>query len=244
MDIIRIIQETATWIAKVNPDIENNLYRTAELSPGKYYYQIPDEDKDAVVANLVSKRSAMLKAANVDLIPVNRLADYGRIVFFESDTTVNDGAAKDASCCYIDISDAPSFDAWISTERQLLNVGFWAYDVHLPDNLLIAWVPTSQYFYMQEAMDVSMLGHFNWAKSKFVAERFSVVSEIFNEPLTIIEPVQVIDYSARQQRLNEIMRDVEAHFKWYYDQIKKSYKKTDNTVVSKRPFWKRLFNRS
>ena len=61
MDIIRIIQEMATWIAKINPDIETNLYRTAELSPGKYYYQIPGEEKDQVVAGLATKRSTMLR---------------------------------------------------------------------------------------------------------------------------------------------------------------------------------------
>lgn len=146
MDIIRIIQETATWIEKVNPDIETNLFRTADLSPGRYYYEIPNADKDAVVADLVASRSAMLKTANVDLIPVDKLADYGRIMFFEADETVVDGAPEDASAYFIDLGDTPPWDTWIATERQLFNIDFWAQKLHLTDKMLVAWVPQSQYF--------------------------------------------------------------------------------------------------
>lgn len=146
MDIIRIIQETATWIEKVNPDIETNLSRTADLSPGRYYYEIPNADKDAVVADLVARRSAMLKTANVDLIPVDKLADYGRIMFFEADETVVDGAPEDASAYFIDLGDTPPWDTWIATERQLFNIDFWVQKLHLTDKMLVAWVPQSQYF--------------------------------------------------------------------------------------------------
>jgi len=243
MDIIRIIQETATWVEKVNPDIETNLYLTAELSPGKYYYQIPDEEKEQTVADLVAKRSAMLRAANVDLIPIDRLADYGRIMFFEANETVVDGAPEDVSAYYIDIGDAPPWDTWIAIERQLFNIDFWAYNLQLTDKMLIAWVPKSQYFYAQQAVEVACIDNLEWARNGCVAGRFYEVKELFTKPPIIIEPAQVIEYSARQRLLKMVMQEAEAHSESYYSERNKSFKKAGNVVVLKQPFWKRLFKR-
>lgn len=244
MDIIRIIQETATWIEKVNPDMETNLYRTAELSPGKYYYQIPGEDKDQVVENLTAKRSAMLRAAHVDLIPVERLVDYGRIMFFEANETVVDGAPEDASAYFIDIGDAPPWDAWIATERQLFNIDFWAYDLKLTDKMLVAWIPKLQYFYAQQAVEVACIDNFEWPQKDCVADKFCKVKYLFTKPPMITEPALKINFSVRQRLLYEIMHEAESYSKMYYNDIVESYKKIENTATLKQPFWKRLFKRS
>ncbi len=240
MDIIRIIQETATWIEKVNPDIETNLYRTAGLSPKMYYYQIPDEEKDQVVTDLVASRSAVLKALKLDLIPVDELVGYGRIMFFEANETLIDGAPQEASFCFIDQSDAPPWDTWIATERQLFNIDFWAYDLKLTNKMLIAWVPKSQYFYAQEAVEVAMLDNFIWPKSDCVAGQFSDVRNVFSKPPTTDEPCNTIDILARQRHLYRLIRDAEAYSKVYYKKSSTDVKRKSDV---KNPFWKRLFGR-
>ncbi len=240
MDIIRIIQETATWIEKVNPDIETNLYRTAGLSPKMYYYQIPDEEKDQVVEDLVASRSAMLKALKVNLIPVDELVDYGRIMFFEANETLIDCAPEEASFCFIDQSDAPPWDTWIATERQLFNIDFWAYNLQLTDKMLIAWVPKSQYFYAQEAIAVAMLDNFKWPEPVCVSEPFFEDKYLFTEPPTTDEPCHNIDILERRRHLYRLMHDAEVYSKVYYKSSAADYKRSRNDKIS---FWKRLFGR-
>jgi len=109
--------------------------------------------------------------------------------------------------------------------------------------MLVAWVPKSQCFYAQQAIEVVCIDNFEWPESKCIATRFYEVKELFTKPPTIIEPVQAIDCSARQQLLKKVMHEAEAHSEIYYHEINKNYKKVGSTVVLKQPFWKRLFKR-
>jgi hypothetical protein len=230
MDIIRVIQEAATWIEKVNPDFEVNLYRTKELSPEQYYYQIPDTKKAVVVSDLINKRSDLIRAAQVELIPVPELVNYGRVMFFDANDTVVDGAPELASGYYVDIGDAPPWDTWLAIGSQLNAIDFCDAQP-LTSNLLIAWVPKSQYFYAQQAIEVACLDNFEWPNNEFISARYAAVKGLFQKPESITEPIESINWETRKVKLQEIMTELEENSETYYRSI--------NTA--KKSIWKRIF---
>ena len=230
MDIIRVIQEAATWIEKVNPDFEVNLYRTIDLSPKHYYHQIPDTKKALVVSDLTDKRSELIKAAQVELIPVSKLVNYGKIMFFDANDTVLDGAPELASRYYVDIGDAPPWDTWLAIGSQLNAINFCE-SQPLASNLLIAWVPKAQYFYANEAVEVACIDNFEWPNSELISVRYGVVRGLFQKPEGIIEPIESIDLETRKVKLQEVMTELEENSETYYRGI--------NTA--KKSIWKRIF---
>lgn len=230
MDIIRIIQKAATWIEKVNPDFEANLYRTIELSPKHHYYQIPDTKKAVVISDLINKRSDLIRAAQVELIPVHELVNYGRVMFFNANDTVVDGAPELASGYYVDIGDAPSLDTWLAIGSQLNAIDFYN-EQPLVSDLLIAWVPKSQYFYAQQAIEVACLDNFEWPNNEFISARYGAVKGLFQKPESITEPIESIDWETRKVKLQEIMTDLEKNSETYYRSI----------YTAKKSIWKRIF---
>lgn len=199
MDIIKVIQETATWIEKVNNDYEFNLYRTPELSLTQRYCEIPDSRKADVVNNIVSKRSDLLKNTNVPLIPVEDLHQYGRIMIFDIDDTVVDGAPESVSAGYIDIEDAPPYDTWIATGGMLNEIGFYIEDNTIKDVVVVAWIPKDQYFYADLGVQVACVDNLWWAASDNINSDFEVLKPLFEKPAEIIEPVKHIKYSSKKQ---------------------------------------------
>ena len=230
MDIIRVIQEAATWIEKVNPDFEVNLYRTKELSPKHHYYQIPDGKKALVVSDLINKRSDLIRAAEIELIPVVELVNYGRVMFFDANDTVVDGAPELASACYVDIGDAPPWDTWLAIGSQLNAMDFCD-GQPLTSNLLIAWVPQSQYFYANEAIEVACIDNFEWPNNEFVNARFCAVKGLFHKPESITEPTEIVNWETRNVKQQEIMAELEENSETYHRSIN----------AGKKSIWKRMF---
>jgi len=210
MDIVKVIQETATWLEKVNKDYENNLYRTPELIPTHHYCDIPNNEKMDFVDDIVTKRSKLLASQNVVLIPVNELGDYGRVMLFNPGQAIWDGAAEDASCYYVDYTDSPPFDTWIATIKQLNAIGFYSHGGDITyEHILIAWVPKSQYFYADEAIQVSMLGLYEWPEDENISDEFSELKAVFKRPEEIIKSAEPIDFQKRIRILNDIITELD-----------------------------------
>ena len=182
MNIIKIIQETATWIAKVNNDFNTNLFRSAELSPRYYYYEIPDTEKLSVIDRIISTRSALLDESGIDLISVSELHHYGRIMVFDPDSTVVDGAPEAGSACYVDIGDTPPWDTWLAIGGQLNHIHFYKPGHDINATFLIAWVPKSHYFYANCAMEVACMDNFAWPSNEFMSSRYDSIKELFSKP--------------------------------------------------------------
>ncbi|WP_184550567.1 hypothetical protein [Mucilaginibacter sp. FT3.2] len=215
MDIIKVIQETATWIEKVNNDFNTNLFRTEELSPGCYYYEIPESGKLSVINRIVSTRSALLVEAGVELIPISELHHYGRIMIFDPDSTTCDGAPEAESACFIDIGDAPPWDTWLALGGQLNSIKFYKPGHDINDTYLIAWVPKSHYFYANGAVEVACLDNFEWASNELITNEYDLIKELFSKPV-IIEPDSPLFCDEKTNRLH--YADVISRY-----QVKKSF---------------------
>ncbi|GAA4330228.1 hypothetical protein GCM10023149_35290 [Mucilaginibacter gynuensis] len=233
MDIIRTIQETATWIEKVNNNFDDNLFRTAELAPQHYYYHIPDNEKEFTLDQLNSKRSKLLKDTGVALIPLEELVNYGRIMLYNASDTVVDGAPEIESAYFMDIGDAPPWDTWIATGKQLNELNLFKLHHEITDNWLIGWVPVSQYFYANQAILVSVLDNFSWPDEEHIRDEYSVIKNLFQKPDPIAEPEERIDLDKRSALMYTLTAQQRKNSKVYFDSL-------INKSSRKAPFWKRL----
>ena len=209
MDIIRNIQETATWIEKVNNNFETNLFRSKELSPKQRFYDIPDQEKASVISKIATLRSQLLNKTQHVLIPVNELRNYGRIMFFDANSTVLDGAPEDISLCYVDVGDAPPWDTWLATGSQLNEINFYELHHQLKDDMLIAWVPKAQYYYADQALQVACIDNFEWPDNKYIRDNFNILKPLFEKPDELKESDEPIHYERRLQMINKMMLDLD-----------------------------------
>lgn len=229
MDIIRVIQETATWIEKVNNDFEVNLFRSEELSPGQHFYNIADGKKASVISRIVDERSRLLNETHHTLIPVDELENYGRIMFFDANSTVLDGAPEDISLCYIDIGDAPPWDTWLATGSQLNEINLCKLQHELKNDLLIAWVPKAQYYYADQAVQLACIDNFEWPGDEYIRDDFNAIKLLFRKPDEMPGYTEPIPYEQRQRILYNmtLKLDKNALPAAQYKKIKK-------------PLWKRV----
>lgn len=209
MDIIRLIQETATWIEKVNPDFEKNLFRTPELSPKYYYYDIPLSEQPAVINKVNSYRTELLESAGIELIPVEDLVKYGRIMYFNVNETVVDAFPQSESFCYVDLGDAPPCDTWLATSSQLNALNFFTDGYQLTSDFLITWVPASHYFYANECVEVACVDNFEWPNNEYISQAYAGVKSLFAKPDEITIPETKPDLETRMRKMEMIMQEAE-----------------------------------
>jgi hypothetical protein len=233
MDIFQTIRETATWLENVNNNFETNLFRTGELSPKHYYCEIPDKDKPAVVKQIIDRRSELLQKANEVLIPVEKLGQYGRIMFFDANSTVLDGAPEEQSSCYVDIADTPPWDTWIATGTQLNALNIFQQGHKLKDDLLIAWVPKSQYYFANAALEVACLDNFKWGANDYITNDYSSLKELFSAPGAIETSNEFVNYNRRIAMLETIQSELNINSELYYRRFRAK-------VANKGSFWHKL----
>jgi len=193
MNLGRIIQEATTWIEKINNNYENNLYRSPELFPEKQFIYIPREEQTLAINNVIEKRSNILKEAGIELIPIEELHNYGRVMIFDVNSTVCDGAPEDISNYYVDVNDTPPVDTWIALGSQLTEIGiFKDYEPELNQSIL-AWVPASQYYYANQALLVACVDNFSWPNPENLTNANSDLRHVFTPPDKLEEPTYPIN---------------------------------------------------
>jgi len=233
MNIIKVIQETATWIEKVNNDFNTNLFRSAELSPGYYYYEIPESEKISAIDRIISIRSALLDEWGIDLIPVSELHHYGRIMVFDPDSTMVDGAPEAESACYVDIGDTPPWDTWLAIGIQLNGIHFYRSGHELPANFLIAWVPKSHYFYANDAVEVSCMENLAWASNEFIRDKYDSIKELFCKPEIVVPNPALFYYDNTIMERSVVLQELNRNSKLYYNEATARFE-------VKKSFWGRL----
>jgi len=208
MDIVKIIQETATWIEKVNKDFETNLYRSPELNTDRHLIYIADYQHSEVMEAVAEKRTLLLNKAKVELIPINELHLYGRIMIFDVLSTVVDGAPESESKFFVDINDTPPVDTWIALGSQFAETGIYQDDSDLFNQSILAWVPASQYFYVNEALLVACVDNFSWPSPQGLGESYKFLEMLFTEP-KIEEPNYPININRRIYLIEKFQKELD-----------------------------------
>ena len=210
MDIVKIIQETATWIEKVNKDFETNLYRSPELNTDRHFIYIPDDQQPKVVEAVAAKRALLLHEAKVELIPINDLHHYGKIMIFDVSSTVVDGAAESESEFFVDINDTPPVDTWIALGSQFAEMSVYQANDNLFYQSILAWVPASHYFYANAALLVACVDNFSWASPLGLGESYKYLEPLFTEP-KIEEPNYPIDINRRIYLMEKLQKELDVN---------------------------------
>jgi hypothetical protein len=150
--------ETPGWLRafemlkEAQPDslapLENQL-RSSVLKPSIPIGDICSKPEmiNAIVAEVVKKRSQFLAIDPSDHTDYQSLKSEGRLLVYEPSENVSDGASRYASQGFYDPSDAPPWDSW----------------VHYSDGSLICWVPAVLIPLCQSGIDANPVDCIRWA---------------------------------------------------------------------------------
>ncbi|RTQ46067.1 hypothetical protein EJV47_23220 [Hymenobacter gummosus] len=100
----------------------------------------------------LAQRVAALPEVGVEAKSLD-LPGLGRVLLFETQYTTHDGIAIAESKCFVDESEVPPIDTWFHLQEQV--PGY-----RTP--ILYCWIPKAFEGVMQDAIDVEMLGSYEW----------------------------------------------------------------------------------
>jgi hypothetical protein len=128
----------------------NNQLRTLELRPRPFTW--PQTDRTEIAEELAEKRAAFLRQR--DAYPQSISSDLaaGRLLAYEPDENVTDGASRHQSKGYFDGDDAPPWDTWVC----------------YVDRSLISWVPPALLNLVQEGVAVNCVDCIHWIDEGFL----------------------------------------------------------------------------
>ena len=186
--LIKNTLEAATWIAKVNPNFEDNFYRSLSIKPESCedYHEM----KPVELNNLIGKRSDLLKNKGITLLSIDELLSLGKIVWSCPSDSVHDGAPEIYSQGFFDISECPPWDTWIGYGHQFLELSF------LKDSI-ITWLPLEQYNKFHSGKEVSILDNMNWIDS--ITGEDPILNAIIGTPKDL-KFEEVLDMESMEKR--------------------------------------------
>jgi hypothetical protein len=88
--------------------------------------------RQAIIDEVVSKRRALLKEPLLDDPEKSPLLEKGRLLIYEPDENLYDGAAEAASEGFFDVDNIPPWDLWLMAVVEVQQ---------RPNTYLLAWIP-------------------------------------------------------------------------------------------------------
>ncbi len=138
---------------KTNPVIDGyNLYHFEdEIASWKL------DDRDRV--NYVQLLEAAINTRDEEIdIDLTGLDELGSIVSFQTGITKHDGIPVVKSQGFVDESDVPPIDTWFYLKHN------YYHEEGLCEQVLFCWIPKAFVDKMQSAIDVEVLGSYQWLK--------------------------------------------------------------------------------
>ena len=122
----------------------NDQLRTAAIRPQRFVY--PQPNREAIVEELSEKRAALLRARKA--YPESVSFDFagGRLLVYEPDENVEDGASQHQTKGYFDGCGAPPWDTWVCYFQRSL----------------ISWVPPQLLNLTNDGIGVNCVDCIRW----------------------------------------------------------------------------------
>jgi hypothetical protein len=113
------LAETIAWCSRsdVGNDPKNSL-RSIEPRDHDFYLAA----RDSRVLSIKMQRIEYFQKSGITNLQPTKDLQGGRLLIFEPDMTVFDGASENASQGYFDIYDVPPFDTWVWYCNEKLNI--------------------------------------------------------------------------------------------------------------------------
>jgi hypothetical protein len=128
----------------------NNQLRTPELKPEPFVSRRTDQV--AIVEELAVKRAKLLRQRGEYPTSISSNLGGGRLLVYEPDCNVEDGASQNQSKGHFDGQDAPPWDTWIAYKG----------------NHLIAWVPPPLLDLIKAGIEVNCVDCIRWAEENLL----------------------------------------------------------------------------
>jgi hypothetical protein len=122
----------------------NHQLRTLELRPRPFAW--PQTDRMGIVEELAEKRARFLRQRDTYPRTISTDLAGGRLLAYEPDENVADGASQHQTKGYFDGDDAPPWDTWVC----------------YVDRSLISWVPPMFRGLVQEGVSVNCVDCIHW----------------------------------------------------------------------------------
>jgi len=134
----------------------NDQLRTPALKPRPFFD--PQTDRSEVVEELLEKRAALLRKQNAYPKSLSSNLAGGKLLAYEPDDNVADGASQYQSKGYFDEDDAPPWDTWVCY-----------FDRHL-----VSWVPPQLLDLVSKGIAVNVVDCVRWIDETFLEKMISM----------------------------------------------------------------------
>jgi hypothetical protein len=168
-----ILLETVAWVsAHADANDPANCLRSPRLAPYIFNDSRYDTVHDVVwarhlqlegegrVTRIRGRSDELVEVAALGLGSVVPLVAEGRLLVWERDQTVDDGAGQAETRGYLDESDMPPWDTWVAYMEGTRN------ERGVPDHLgcLVSWVPPIFISAVESAVQVNAYGALYWLR--------------------------------------------------------------------------------
>jgi hypothetical protein len=126
----------------------NEYLRSKSLTPASIDSQ--ETDRTAAVEQLCERRVQFLQHLGVCIEAGSYDLASGKLLRYEPDFNVSDGASQDTTYGYFDVNDAPPWDTWIC----------------FTDRSLISWVPPSLIDLVRSGIEVNPVDCIGWVDNQ------------------------------------------------------------------------------
>lgn len=156
-NLVRTINWTEKVIAGIDDITQINyatiLRSTNPVYEGRPFYRYEDDTPDfAITPDISFNYIPVLKEALAykkdGFVYFKNMHQLGEILEFKIDLTTHDGAPCAETNGFIDESDIPPIDTWF----------------YITNTKLYCWIPSFFIQKMQDAMEVEIMGSYNWIK--------------------------------------------------------------------------------
>jgi hypothetical protein len=197
-ELLQSVIEAATWIDKVNPQFEDNFYRSEELRPTGVVLNWKPGFQRQHFESVLRKRRQLLAQRGISLLRKEELLDQGRLILTYPIDTIYDGMPGIESHGYFDYYELPPWDTWVDLTHS--NSALIPY----PD-YVVAWVPNAQLAGVLSGHRLSMMANVNWLHElRDESLSSDTLHQLFAEPTVFPEQVtlEVKEIEARLDYLD------------------------------------------
>lgn len=139
-------------LGSIDPPLQQQLRSAAFRSYAASLFH-PEQNRTETIEELAEKRASLLRKMSVFPFAAPSDLAQGRLLFYEPDYNVQDGASQYASKGYFDERDAPPWDTWIC----------------YVDRHLISWAPPSLLDLAQAGIETNAVDCIRWLDDDFQA---------------------------------------------------------------------------
>jgi hypothetical protein len=142
--------------------LDEDVSRGFENESGQFF-DARWQDRQQLVADVCQRRSSILARDGVNPISSDAPLPPGRLLAFDPDNTLSDGASASATDDFFDNDDVPPWNLWLACYMEPdQSKQHYVNGEYLLTNYLICWIPGSLVDLVDFGIEVNPIECFQW----------------------------------------------------------------------------------